>query len=45
MLVNTEGGRCYAPEDIKSWLLRAGLKIAGERLLDDGITITGLYSG
>jgi len=45
MLVNTEGGRCYAPEEIKSWLLRAGLKIAGERLLDDTIIITGLYSG
>lgn len=41
MLVNTEGGRCYPPEEINSWFSRIGLQSAAERFLDDTILITG----
>jgi 2-polyprenyl-3-methyl-5-hydroxy-6-metoxy-1,4-benzoquinol methylase len=42
MLVNTESGRCYSPEDIKGWLLKAQLKdIKEKKLIDDTILITG----
>jgi 2-polyprenyl-3-methyl-5-hydroxy-6-metoxy-1,4-benzoquinol methylase len=43
MLVNTPGGRCYSSEEIKSWLLKAGLKNIKERIVDDNVLITGLY--
>ncbi|MEW6675528.1 MAG: methyltransferase [Nitrospirota bacterium] len=33
MLVNTESGRCYSPDEIKSWLLRLGLKDIKKGLL------------
>ncbi|MEW6215423.1 MAG: methyltransferase [Nitrospirota bacterium] len=41
MLVNTEEGRCYSPDEIKGWLLRAGLKDIEERFIDDSVLITG----
>jgi ubiquinone/menaquinone biosynthesis C-methylase UbiE len=41
MLVNTDGGRCYSPGEIKEWLLKSGLKVLGETLLEDTILITG----
>ena len=44
MLVNTEGGRCYSPKELRGWLLKAGLKNVEERLIDDTILITGRYS-
>jgi 2-polyprenyl-3-methyl-5-hydroxy-6-metoxy-1,4-benzoquinol methylase len=43
MLVNTSGGRCYSSEEIKSWLLKAGLKNIRERIVDDNVLITGPY--
>jgi 2-polyprenyl-3-methyl-5-hydroxy-6-metoxy-1,4-benzoquinol methylase len=42
MLINTEGGRCYSPDEIKSWLLRLGLKDIKERLIDDAVLIEGV---
>ncbi|MFZ6016739.1 MAG: methyltransferase [Nitrospirota bacterium] len=44
MLVNTESGRCYSPDEIKRWLLRLGLKDIKERLIDDAVLIEGVYS-
>jgi 2-polyprenyl-3-methyl-5-hydroxy-6-metoxy-1,4-benzoquinol methylase len=44
MLVNTSGGRCYSSEEIKSWLLKAGLKDIREQHLDDNVLIIGHYS-
>ncbi len=41
MLVNTEGGRCYAPEEIILWLKNTGFKGIKKRLLEDTILITG----
>ncbi|MFO0753256.1 MAG: methyltransferase [Thermodesulfovibrionales bacterium] len=39
MLVNTEGGRCYAPSEMKRWLARAGFKDARETLLEDTVLV------
>jgi 2-polyprenyl-3-methyl-5-hydroxy-6-metoxy-1,4-benzoquinol methylase len=44
MLVNTEGGRCYSSEEIRSLLLKAGLKDIKKRIFDDTVLITGTYS-
>ncbi len=41
MLVNTQGGRCYSPEEIKSWLTKIRLKNIRETLIDDSVLITG----
>lgn len=43
MLVNTEGGRCYSPKELRGWLLKAGFKNIEERLIDDTVLITGRY--
>jgi 3-hydroxy-5-methyl-1-naphthoate 3-O-methyltransferase len=43
MLVNTEGGRCYSPGEIMSWLREAGFKEVGERILDDSVLVSGRY--
>jgi 2-polyprenyl-3-methyl-5-hydroxy-6-metoxy-1,4-benzoquinol methylase len=44
MLVNTEGGRCYSPDEIKGWLLKVGMKNIEERVIDDAVLISGLFS-
>ena len=41
MLVNTEGGRCYTSQEIKSWLKEIGLRAISERLLGDVVLIMG----
>lgn len=42
MLVNTEGGRSYSPEEIKGWLLKAQFKdIKEKKLIDETVLITG----
>ncbi|MBM4136321.1 MAG: methyltransferase domain-containing protein [Nitrospira sp.] len=41
MLVNTEGGRCYSPDEIKGWLLTVGMKNIEERIIDDAVLISG----
>jgi len=35
MLVNTEGGRCYSPDEMKKWLLDAGFKKIKSDVMDD----------
>ncbi len=41
MLVNTEGGRCYAPREIMRWLAAAGFRKRGVKVLDDTVLVTG----
>jgi 2-polyprenyl-3-methyl-5-hydroxy-6-metoxy-1,4-benzoquinol methylase len=41
MLVNTAGGRCYPPEEIKGWLLEAGFGGVSEKLLGDTVVVLG----
>jgi len=45
MLLNTEGGRCYSPQEIKGWLLKVGLKNIKERFIDDSVLIEGSKIG
>jgi 2-polyprenyl-3-methyl-5-hydroxy-6-metoxy-1,4-benzoquinol methylase len=40
MLVNTEGGRCYSPDEMKGWLLKMGMKDIKEKLIDDSALIS-----
>jgi len=44
MLVNTEGGRCYSPKEIRGWLNDIGLKGIKEQMFDDTLIISGVYS-
>jgi len=39
MLVNTEGGRCYSPEEMKAWLSKIGFKKVEEKLMNDTVLI------
>jgi 2-polyprenyl-3-methyl-5-hydroxy-6-metoxy-1,4-benzoquinol methylase len=41
MLVNTDEGRCYSPEEIKKWLLKMGMRNIKEKALDDSALISG----
>lgn len=41
MLVNTEGGRCYAPSEMKAWLAGAGLNRTKAVLLEDTVLVIG----
>jgi len=41
MLVNTEGGRSYSVEEIRSWLLKVGLKRIRKGFIDDAVIIVG----
>lgn len=41
MLVNTEGGRCYSPDEIKDWPLKVGFKNIKEMVIDDSVLIEG----
>ncbi|RJQ16652.1 MAG: methyltransferase domain-containing protein [Nitrospiraceae bacterium] len=40
MLVNTDGGRCYSPDEMKGWLLKMGLKNISEKSIDDSLLIS-----
>lgn len=42
MLVNTDGGRCYSPEEMKKWLLKMGMRDIREMALDDSALISGI---
>lgn len=44
MLVNTEGGRCYAPSEIKQWLSALKLREIKEKMLDDTVLVAGRKS-
>jgi len=41
MLVNTDEGRCYSPEEMKKWLLKMGMRDIKEKALDDSALISG----
>ncbi len=41
MLVNTEGGRCYAPAEIAGWLRDAGFTQTEEIRLDETVLVVG----
>ncbi|HAK87883.1 MAG: hypothetical protein A2X55_05180 [Nitrospirae bacterium GWB2_47_37] len=40
MLVNTHG-RCYAPEEMKQWLTKAGLKNVKHKIFNDSVMVEG----
>ncbi|RJQ56788.1 MAG: methyltransferase domain-containing protein [Nitrospiraceae bacterium] len=40
MLVNTEGGRCYSPEEMEGWLLKIGMKKIKKKSIDDSVLIS-----
>jgi hypothetical protein len=39
MLVNTEGGRCYSPGEIKDWCLTTGFKKIRKKFIADSMLI------
>lgn len=41
MLVNTDGGRCYAPAEIASWMRAAGLTETQEIRLEETVLVIG----
>jgi len=41
MLVNTSNGRCYAPREMKKWLVKTGFKNVREKLINDTVLVTG----
>lgn len=43
MLVNTEGGKCYSPSEIKRWLYKAGLRKIQETIFDDCLILTANF--
>jgi len=42
MLINTPGGRCYSPDEMKTWLLKAGFKKTEEKVLDDTVLVQAI---
>ncbi|MBA4348776.1 MAG: hypothetical protein C0415_02160 [Thermodesulfovibrio sp.] len=42
MLVNTEGGRCYSPSEIKRWLAKEGFRKIKHKIIDDSMIISGI---
>ncbi|MBI5676448.1 MAG: methyltransferase domain-containing protein [Nitrospirae bacterium] len=42
MLVNTDGGRCYSPDEMKGWLSKLGMKNISEKAIDDSVLIIGV---
>ena len=40
MLVNTAGGRCYSPQEMKAWLLKTGFRRIKTTLLGDTVVLT-----
>jgi 2-polyprenyl-3-methyl-5-hydroxy-6-metoxy-1,4-benzoquinol methylase len=41
MLVNTSAGRCYAPQEMKKWLMQAGFGSIRTTMLGDTVVVTG----
>ncbi|MBI4653716.1 MAG: methyltransferase domain-containing protein [Nitrospirae bacterium] len=41
MLVNTEEGKCYSPDEMKNWLSKTGLTTIRESFIDDCVLISG----
>jgi 2-polyprenyl-3-methyl-5-hydroxy-6-metoxy-1,4-benzoquinol methylase len=44
MLINTEGGRSYSPDEMKSWLSKTGFKKAEEKLMGEAVIIQAFNS-
>lgn len=44
MLVNTDGGRSYSPDEMKNWLSKAGFKKIEEKLMDEAVIIQAFNS-
>jgi len=42
MLVNTDGGRCYSPDEMKGWLTKLGMKNISEKPIDDSVLISAV---
>jgi 2-polyprenyl-3-methyl-5-hydroxy-6-metoxy-1,4-benzoquinol methylase len=40
MLVNTDGGRTYTPEEVKSWLLKLGFESVRKKIVSDGVLVS-----
>ncbi len=41
MLVNTASGRCYAPQEMKKWLVQTGFRNVKETRINDTVLLTG----
>lgn len=41
MLVNTEGGRCYAPSEMKAWLEHTGFTDVEDRMFEETVLVFG----
>jgi len=44
MLVNTSGGRCYTPQEMKAWLTKTGFKNIKSKVLGDTVVFAGRKS-
>ncbi|MBI1922133.1 MAG: methyltransferase domain-containing protein [Geobacter sp.] len=44
MLVNTPGGRCYAPEEIKGWLKEAGFRGVKAERFEEAVLVSGVIN-
>ncbi|MEW6714597.1 MAG: methyltransferase [Nitrospirota bacterium] len=42
MLVNTDGGRCYSPDEMKGWLSKLGMKNISEKVIDDSVLVSAV---
>ena len=42
MLVNTDGGRCYSPDEMKGWLSKLGMKNISVKAIDDSVLISAV---
>jgi len=45
MLVNTEGGRCYTPKEIRGWLKKTGFIKIKSKPAEDSVLVEGRKSG
>jgi ubiquinone/menaquinone biosynthesis C-methylase UbiE len=41
MLVNTSGGRCYAPREMLRWLTDTGFRKCSKKVIDDNVLVFG----
>jgi hypothetical protein len=41
MLVNTDAGRCYSPQEIKGWLSDAGFSAVRHKRLQETVIVLG----
>jgi hypothetical protein len=41
MLINSNAGRCYSPQEIKEWLADAGFRAVKHKRLDETVLVLG----